>query len=78
MAINPNAPSSANLCRKNGWVAGTRIVGDEGYGPTVIRITAVGDHEILAMIESHNGEIYLDASEKQWTLLLREWKLYEG
>lgn len=77
MAINPNAPTSAKLCKERGWGPGTLLIGDEGYGPTVIRITAVGEQEILAVIVSHNDEYYFDAAERQWTLLLREWKEYK-
>jgi len=48
--------SSAEKCRRNGWKVGTRIVGDEGYGPTVIEITAIGEEAVLAKCISHNGE----------------------
>lgn len=27
------AAMSASTCRANGWGVGTRLVGDEGYGP---------------------------------------------
>ena len=49
--------SSADKCHRNGWVAGTRLVGDEGYGPTVIEITAVGRDGVLAVEISHNGKL---------------------
>lgn len=65
--------TTGEKCRANGWVAGTRLVGDEGYGPTVIEITAVGRDAILAMIVSHNGEPS-DDREQKWTLDLRDWK----
>jgi hypothetical protein len=39
--------TSAELCRKNGWGPGTRLVGHEGFGDTVIEITAVGEAGIL-------------------------------
>lgn len=66
--------TSAEKCRVNGWGPGTLIVGDEGYGPTVIRITAVGDDSILARPISHNGK-QLTSFEGPWTLDLRDWKL---
>lgn len=64
--------SDAELFRRNGWKRGTRLVGDEGYGPTVIEITAVGDGMILARRVSHNGatDRY---PEGNWGLSGREW-----
>ena len=56
------------------WVgSGTRLVGDEGYGPTVIEITAVGDKRILARGLSHNGEPTRSPYEGSWVLYCREW-----
>jgi hypothetical protein len=65
--------SSVETCRRNGWGPGTRLVGDEGYGPTVIRITAVGEEWILAVAESHGGE-ELHPIEQVWTLESRDWR----
>jgi hypothetical protein len=65
--------SSVELCRRNGWGPGTRLVGDEGYGPTVIRITAVGERHVLAVAESHQG-VAVDPRERLWTLALRDWR----
>lgn len=65
--------SSAEKCRQNGWGPGTLLVGDEGYGPTVIRITAVGASGILAQCVSHNGEDR-GCDEGNWTLDYRDWK----
>lgn len=58
--------SSADYARRRGWVAGTRLVGDEGYGPTTITITAVGRDGILAIAD---GRRY----ESSWTLRHRDW-----
>lgn len=33
--------SNADVARRNGWVVGTRLAGDEGYGETIIEITAM-------------------------------------
>jgi hypothetical protein len=33
--------NDAQRCRKNGWGVGTRLIGDEGYGHTVIELTAI-------------------------------------
>lgn len=65
--------SCADLCRHNGWTAGTRLVGDEGYGPTVIEITAVGQERILAKSISHNG-LPTNGDEAGWTLDCRDWR----
>jgi hypothetical protein len=65
--------SDAELCRKNGWTIGTRLVGDEGYGPTVIRLTYVSDQNVMAIQESHNGKPS-EGRESSWTLMCRDWK----
>jgi len=64
-------PSDADLCRRNGWTVGTRLVGDEGSGPTVIELTAIGTRGILAKAVSGPGSEF--AFEKPWTLRHREW-----
>ena len=61
--------SSADLCRLNGWRRGTLLVGDEGRGPEVIRITAVGDESILAM-----QVMPPDGWEADWDLRCRNWR----
>ena len=65
----------AFICRERGWEKGTRLVGDEGCGPTVIEITAVGEEKILAKTISHNGD---DTNRNYWTehswvLWCRDW-----
>jgi hypothetical protein len=67
--------SAAEICRERGWGPGTRIVGDEGYGPTVIEITAVGHEEILAKTISHNGQPpKWEGGETSWVLWCRDWR----
>lgn len=62
-------------CDLNGWDVGTRLVGDEGYGPTVIRLTYfTEDGALLAVTESRNGEPVSDR-EHFWTLQRREWSV---
>jgi len=61
------------LCRKNGWAVGTRLVGDEGYGPTVIEITAIGEDHLLAKTISHRGIPDSGRPEGSWTLSCRKW-----
>lgn len=65
--------TDAERCHHNGWTVGTCLVGDEGYGPTVIQITAIGEDLVLARMLSHNGE-QRDRSESTWTLRYRDWR----
>ena len=72
MSGNPNMlpkETSADYCRRMGWGIGTRIVGDEGYGPTIITITAVGRVRLLAKADGRD--------ENTWTLGHRDWQLVE-
>lgn len=64
--------SAADLCRRRGWTVGTCLVGDEGYGPTVIVITAVGEDGLLARCLSHDGET-VSSRESNWELWCRDW-----
>lgn len=64
----------ATICRERGWTVGTQIVGDEGHGPTVIEITAIGEKRILAKTLSHNGRRTPYREEAMWTLDCRDWK----
>ena len=63
----------AEVCRDNGWLPGTKLVGDEGYGPTIICITAIGEEQMLAKTMSHNGQPR-DGYEVSWVLYCRDWK----
>ncbi len=65
--------TDADLCRSRGWGPGTRLVGNEGYGPTVIEITYVGEKLILAREVSHNGKPDV-CDEALWTLSCRDWR----
>lgn len=66
--------SAADLCRANGWGPGTRLVGDEGYGPTVIEITAIGEARLLAKCLGHNGVAHRP-HESTWVLDARDWRV---
>lgn len=60
-------------CSLNGWGVGTRLVGDEGYGPTVIEVTYfTQDGAMLAAVVSHRGKPAAEG-ERFWTLSCREW-----
>jgi hypothetical protein len=63
--------SDADLCRRNGWTAGTRLVGDQGFGPTVIEITAVGKRRVMAKAVSGPGSSF--SWEQAWSLSDRDW-----
>jgi hypothetical protein len=65
--------TSADFCRRMGWKVGTRLVGEEGYGATVIEITAIGERSILAKTISHAGDLSLACPEGCWTLSCRDW-----
>lgn len=73
--LNNRTVSAADICRLNGWGVGTRLAGDEGYGVTIIEITAVGEAAILAKALSHKGEPCCDWSKKEsaWVLWCRDW-----
>lgn len=66
---------SAEICRRNGWKAGTILRGGES-GPgwsyvDTIKITAVGFEYVLARIVYDDGEL---GHESTWALNCREWK----
>ena len=65
----------AVVCREHGWGAGTRLVGDEGQGPTVIEITAVGERMILAKQIRHDGAEETSSEEGVWVLVCRDWRV---
>jgi len=66
--------NSTERCRLNGWGPGTLLTGDEGYGPTVICITAVGEENVLARPVSDRGEPTNWPHEGLWCLDYRDWK----
>ena len=70
--------NSAELCRVNGWSAGTVLEGTEsgtGWSTTSrIRITAVGERIILAKKLWQDGVAVEHPDESCWTLECRDWK----
>lgn len=66
--------TGAQKCRRNGWQPGTRLAGDEGYGVTVIEITAIGERNILAKAISHDGKPLSPVYESTWDLSCRKWR----
>lgn len=67
--------NDAEECRDRGFKVGDLLVGDEGYGPTVIRLDFIGQKRILATTISHDGKppSYRDC-EENWTLSCRDWE----
>jgi hypothetical protein len=70
--------SAAETCRQNGWQVGDVLEGDEGNGPTRIKITAIGEVAILARPIWQAGKAITDAYECQWTLAYRDWRKATG
>jgi len=68
--------TDADTARRNGWTVGTRLAGDEGYGETIIEITAIGESKVLAKTISHNGNIS-HFPEGVWTFSYRTWRVFE-
>lgn len=64
---------AADICREHGWRVGTCLVGDAGYGPTVIRITALGEKVMLARMVSHARVAVPYNADRAWSLSLRDW-----
>lgn len=78
VTLNEHGLSAAAICRANGWEPGQHLVGDEGYGPTIIRITAIGAEQILAVQVSHNGRLSGRGWENSWVLWCRDWQPCEA
>lgn len=58
--------STAAHARRRGWGPGTQLVADEGHGPLLLTITAVGKEAVLARSDT-------DARERSWSLSHRDW-----
>ena len=67
-----NCKNAADICRERGWVVGTYLIGDGGFGPKVIKITAVGERAILAKSISENGK-ESEVHEGIFHLTYRDW-----
>jgi len=63
--------NSADFCRRMGWTVGTRLVGNEGCGDTIIEITAIGDRGVLAR-DTNCPRVEL-RYEGPWSLAWRDW-----
>lgn len=63
--------SPATHARRRGWDVGTRLIGDEGYGPTTITITAIGKEAVLARADN-------SSRDHSWSLACRDWQVLPG
>jgi len=60
-----------------GGKLGSKLIGDEGFGPEIIVITAIGEENVLARrLTDTNGNL-VNVPESFWTLHYRDWKLLE-
>ena len=77
VATKHHTLTDAEVCRRNGWSVGTKLVGDEGFGPTVLTITAIGESCILTR-PRRLGVRQGTTGEQIWTLRYRDWQEYTG
>lgn len=68
--------TSAEICRRNDWHPGTLLAGENAHGIAVIRLTAIGDQEVLARHIAQNGEPVSELAGREvvWTLTKRDWR----
>ena len=64
---------AADVCREHRWRVGTRLVGSDGLGTTVIEIAALGNQVMLARRISQNGEPAAYDQDRPWRLSDRDW-----
>ena len=69
---------AAEICREHGWRVGCQLIGDAGFGPTVIRITALGTRVMLARMISQNGVAVGYNDPQAWSLTARDWCCIPG
>ena len=69
-------PTSADICRANGWTVGDVLEGDDNAGnEMILRITAIGECNVLAR------RMYAERSESPEILLnfvFRDWRKVGG
>ena len=70
----PPFESDAEECRQRGFKPGDKLAGNEGFGVTVIVLTAIGERSILAKEISHDGRPESHPYEISWTLSCRDWE----
>jgi hypothetical protein len=65
--------TEAETLRLNGWGIGDILEGDEGYGPSRIVITAIGEETFLCRWDYKCTGVFGDESGNT-TLSCRDWK----
>lgn len=63
----------AVICRRNGWLPGTVLVADDGYGKTYIQITSIGELSVSAKLLLHNDSQIPEQPESSWDFTKRNW-----
>jgi len=58
----------------NGWKVGDILEGDEGYGPSRILITAIGDEKFLCRWDNQCEGVWEPSESGSTTLSCRDWK----
>lgn len=61
------------LCKANGWGPGTRLIGDQGYGPTTIELTYISPQIVVAITHAVAGKHLPVPRERTWSLQSRNW-----
>lgn len=70
--------TDVELLRALGGKVGSKLIGDEGHGPEVIQITAVGEEKLLAKVVRNAKGKPIERYEGVWTLAFRDWALLEA
>ncbi|WP_342149722.1 hypothetical protein [Methylorubrum sp. SB2] len=65
---------AAEICRAHGWGEGTRLVGRDAVGTTVIEITALGPRVMLARTVSQDHRPAAYGQDRSWRLSDRDWR----
>lgn len=71
-------PSDYEICQKNGWDVGTRLVGDEGWGPDVIEIRYLSPSIVVCRLVLPHNPNHPKGSDAPWTLQCRNWQKVEN
>ena len=64
---------AAATCLAQGWGVGTLLAGDDGYGETVLRLTAMGESIVVARCVCLQGR-RVERPEAAWSLQYRPWR----
>lgn len=67
-------PTSAQICRANGWTVGDVLEGTDEVSTDRIRITAIGEAHVLARWQYADNP---ESSERLISLDFRDWRKVE-